>query len=197
MKWHTPSLQPCAWVNLGIVQRKLVFRTFEDSFTEELLQAGEAEEVAASGHMHRFAHGLPTQWTQQPPLGVSPETCSLSRARASGAGHAVAPQPKPCSGRVFKTNPATRNSAFELSITSPYLEGFLLFEFRENTVHVFMARNSLYIYCITFTVHNTFTGGFFSRSLIIFLNKHSFKFFNVFNTQKMDAVSMNQSSQEL
>lgn len=113
------------------------------------------------------------------------------------------PQPK-------ASNPATRNSAFKISITSPYPEDFLLLEFRENTVHVFMARNSLYyglnihnIFTVLqslylhFNVNNTFTGGLFSRSLITFLNKHSFKIFNAFNRQKMDAVSMSQSSQEL
>ena len=68
MKWHTPSLRPRGWVDLGTVQRKLVFGTFEDSFTEELPQAGVAEGGAASR--------LPTQWTQQPHLGVSPGTYS-------------------------------------------------------------------------------------------------------------------------
>lgn len=40
---------------------------------EELLQAGVAEAVAASRHLHRLAHGLPAQWAQQPPLGLLQE----------------------------------------------------------------------------------------------------------------------------
>lgn len=40
---------------------------------EKLLQAGVAEAVATSRHLHRLAHGLPAQWAQQPPLGLLQE----------------------------------------------------------------------------------------------------------------------------
>lgn len=70
---------------------------------EELLQAGVAEAVAAGRNLHGLAHGLPTQRAQQPPLGLLQELVVVAghggRARASGAGHAAAPQPAPRSGR--------------------------------------------------------------------------------------------------
>lgn len=76
---------------------------------EELLQAGVAEAVAAGRNLHRLAHGLPAQRAQQPPLGLLQELvveaghggrAGERRARASGAGHAAAPQPAPRSGRA-------------------------------------------------------------------------------------------------
>lgn len=60
-------------VDLGIVQRKLVLRALEDSFTEELLQAGVAEAVAAGRNLHGLTHGLPAQRAKQPPLGLLQE----------------------------------------------------------------------------------------------------------------------------
>lgn len=60
-------------VDLGIVQGELILWALEHPLTEELLEAGVAESVAAGGDLHRLPHGFAAQRALEAPLGLLQE----------------------------------------------------------------------------------------------------------------------------